>query len=445
MKRLFLFAIALCFTTSILAADFPSLSPMLEKTRPAIVNVQAQGTLPPLPDSDDDKNSSRRSKKPREFRSLGSGVVIDPNKGYIVSNAHVIGRASLITVTLYDGRRQKAKVIGTDPASDVAVIQIKPERLQGLPLGESKHLKVGDFVVAIGNPFGLNSYGNNQSATFGIVSALQRNSLNIEGVENFIQTDAAINPGNSGGALVNTKGELVGINTAILTPIGGNIGIGFAIPIDLVKDISQQLIKYGSVDRGLMGIFVQHLTPELAEAFGLPESTKGAVVTQVNKGSPADKAGLKAGDIIQKINNTEITDSAQVKTTIGLLRVGGKARISVIRNNKIMTLHSTVTSIKDHEQQIQEDNPFFFGLALSDFKQQSPLHNFVEGIQVDGAAENSAGWQAGLRPGDVIINANKTRVHNLKELAQASQHNKHQLLVHVIRGPGSLYFIIDAP
>ncbi len=229
MKRLLLLTLSLLVSSTVYASEFPSLSPMLEKTRPAIVNVQAQGTLPPAPPNPNDKQSKRRSMKPRPYNNLGSGVVIDPKKGYIVSNAHVIGHASIITVTLYDGRRQKAKVIGTDPASDIAVIQIKPERLQGLPLGNSQDLKVGDFVVAIGNPFGLNSYGNNQSATFGIVSALQRNSLNIEGVENFIQTDAAINPGNSGGALVNTKGELVGINTAIL---------------------SQQLIKYGSVDRG---------------------------------------------------------------------------------------------------------------------------------------------------------------------------------------------------
>ncbi len=438
-KLLFLYLfIPLCA----LANDFPSLSPMLEKTRPSIVNIQAQGTLPPQAPTINQKGKPRRL-KPRPFSNLGSGVVIDPKKGYIVSNAHVISRASLITVTLYDGRRLKAKVIGSDPASDVAVIQVKAPKLQGLPIGKSQDLKVGDFVVAIGNPFGLNSYGNNQSATFGIVSALQRNSLNIEGVENFIQTDAAINPGNSGGALVNTKGELVGINTAILTPIGGNIGIGFAIPIDLVSDISQQLIKYGSVDRGLMGIFVQHLTPELASAFGLPEETKGAVVTQVNKNSPAYHAGLKAGDIILKINNTIITDAAQVKTTIGLLRVGGKARISVIRDKKTIMLQSTVSSIKQHEQQIQAADPFLYGLALSDFKQQSPLHGMIEGVLIDGASENSAGWQAGLRPGDVIISANNVSIHNLNELKKQSYKNSHSLLVHIIRGPGSLFFIIN--
>ncbi len=193
-----------------------------------------------------------------------------------------------------------------------------------------------------------------------------------------------------------------------------------------------------------MGIFVQHLTPELATAFGLAESTKGAIVTQVNKDSPADKAGLKSGDIIQQINNTKITDSAQVKTTIGLLRVGGKARITVIRQNKLVVLQSTVSSIKQHEQQIQDANPFFYGLALSDFKQQSPLHGFIEGVQIDGAAENSAGWQAGLRPGDVIISANKSPVRNLKELSKASQQQRHELLVHVIRGPGSLFFIVNA-
>lgn len=438
LRSLFLFLI---ITTSTYAADFPSLSPMLEKARPAIVNIQAQGNLPPLSNNNDD-SPSKRPRKPRTFNSLGSGVVIDPAKGYIVSNAHVIRNASNITVTTFDGRRQQAKIIGTDPASDVAVIQIKPEKLHSITLGESTRLKVGDFVVAIGNPFGLNSYGNNQSATFGIVSALQRNSLNIEGVENFIQTDAAINPGNSGGALVNTKGELVGINTAILTPIGGNIGIGFAIPIDLVKDISQQLIKYGSVDRGLMGIFVQHLTPELAEAFKLPANSKGAIVTQVNKGSPADKAGLKPGDVIAEINKTPITDAAQVKTAIGLLRVGGKANIRVLRGSKSVLLSSSVSSIKDHEKTIQDMNPFLYGMALSDFKQQSPVHGLVEGVQIDGASENSAGWQAGVRPGDVIISVNGQKTHDLKTLHQVSNNEHKQLLVHVLRGPGALYFII---
>ena len=188
---------------------------------------------------------------------------------------------------------------------------------------------MGDFVVAIGNPFGLNSFGNSQSATFGIVSALKRSDLNIEGVENFIQTDAAINPGNSGGALVNAKGELIGINTAILSPYGGNVGIGFAIPINMAKDVAQQIIKFGSIHRGLMGIFVQHLTPELAQSMGYPEDFQGALVSQVNPNSPAELAGLKAGDIITQINDTKITQATQVKTTISFLRVGSTAKMMI--------------------------------------------------------------------------------------------------------------------
>lgn len=441
IRLIFLF-ILLGLGMSTYAADFPSLSPMLEKTRPAIVNVLAQGVIKPTLNPDDTPKK-RRSLKPRPFEHLGSGVVIDASKGYIVTNAHVIQNAKQVTITLFDGRREKAKIIGADLESDIAILQIKSRNIQALKPGQSSSLKVGDFVVAIGNPFGLNNFGNNQSATFGIVSALQRNTLNIEGVENFIQTDAAINPGNSGGALVNTKGELVGINTAILTPFGGNIGIGFAIPIDLVKDVSQQIIKYGSVDRGLMGIFVQQLTPELASAFSLASDTKGALVTQVNPKSPAARAGLQSGDVILQINNTPIQDAAQVKTTIALLRVGGKAYIKLMREGKVITLKSVVSSLKQHEEQIQKDNPFLFGLALIDFTQQSPLHGFVQGVQVVGASEASSAWQAGIRPGDVIIDVNHVRTANLKSLEAESKHAKHQLLLHILRGPGALYVLVS--
>jgi serine protease Do len=441
--RHLIFSLLVSFVATSYAADFPSLSPMLEKTRPAIVNILAQGTLAPRPLDPSNSKQKMRALKPKPFEHLGSGVVIDASKGYIVSNAHVIHNAKTITVTLFDGRHEKAKVIGADTESDIAVLQIKPRKIKALKPGNSSTLKVGDFVVAIGNPFGLNSFGNNQSATFGIVSALQRNTLNIEGVENFIQTDAAINPGNSGGALVNTKGELIGINTAILTPFGGNIGIGFAIPIDLVKDVVQQLIKYGSVDRGLMGIFVQQLTPELADAFSLPTQTKGALVTQVNAKSPAARAGLMPGDVILKINNTPIADAAQVKTTIALLRVGGNAHITLVRNGKKVELNTVVSSLKQHEEQVQKANPFLYGLALVDFSQQSPLHGFVKGVQVVGASEASNAWQAGIRPGDVIISANHSKTDSLQSLETESKKRTSQLLLHILRGPGALFVLVS--
>ncbi|QDP72794.1 Do family serine endopeptidase [Legionella israelensis] len=433
-------------------ALLPSLAPVLKNAIPAIVNVAVQGYLPDSASSamgndnedEDDKPNrpSQMPQKPRKFQSIGSGVIVDPQNGIIITNDHVIRNASLITITLQDGRRLKAKLIGGDSETDLAVLKIDAKNLKSLPIGDSDKLEVGDFVVAIGNPFGLNSFGNSQSATFGIISALKRSDLNIEGVENFIQTDAAINPGNSGGALVNNKGELIGINTAIISPYGGNVGIGFAIPINMAKDVAQQLLKYGSIHRGLMGIFVQHLTPELAQAMGYPSDFQGALVSQVNENSPAEMAGLKAGDIILQINDTKITQASQVKTTIGLLRAGSEVKLTVQRDGKQLTLNAVVTDIKKHEQKLQSNNPFLYGLALRNFEQDSPLHGNITGIQVVGASENSAGWRAGLRPGDIIVSANKKPTSNIKTLQQIAQQKKDQLLVQVLRGPGALYLLI---
>ncbi|WP_419421161.1 Do family serine endopeptidase [Legionella sp. D16C41] len=431
----------------------PSLAPVLKNAMPAIVNIAVQGIIQtPLPNPEEDENNNNKNSPPenqqlmpekaRKFQSIGSGVIIDPNNGVIITNDHVIRNANLITVTLNDGRRLKARLIGADSETDLAVLKIDAKNLKSLPIGDSDKAEVGDFVVAIGNPFGLNSFGNSQSATFGIISAMKRSDLNIEGIENFIQTDAAINPGNSGGALVNAKGELIGINTAIISPYGGNVGIGFAIPINMAKDVVMQLIKYGSIHRGLMGIFVQHLTPELAQAMGYNEDFQGALVSQVNEGSPAEKAGLKPGDIITQINNTKIMQATQVKTTISLLRVGSDAKITIQRDGKEMTLNAVVTDLKKHEQLLQANNPFLYGLALKNFEQDSPTHGNIIGVQVVGASESSAGWRAGLRPGDVIVSANKQATPDVKTLQTIAQQQKQRLLVQVLRGPGALFLLI---
>lgn len=436
------------------APTLPTLAPVLKNAMPAIVNVAVQGILPgnmaAEDDGDDDEPQEKQQNqpkppqqdKPKKFQSIGSGVIIDPAQGIIVTNDHVIRNATVITVTLNDGRRLKAKLVGGDAETDVAVLKIDAKNLKSLPIGDSDKIEVGDFVVAIGNPFGLNSFGNSQSATFGIVSAMKRSDLNIEGIENFIQTDAAINPGNSGGALVNVRGELIGINTAIISLYGGSVGIGFAIPINMARDVAQQIIKYGSVHRGLMGVFVQHLTPELAQALGYPEDFQGALVSQVNQNSPAEAAGLKAGDVIVQINDTKITQATQVKTTVSLLRVGSKVTIKLKRNGKDLTLNSYVTDIKQHEQKLQAQNPFLYGLALKDFEQDSPLHGHIVGVQVVGASENSAGWRAGLRPGDVIISANNQSAPNTKDLQTIAHQKQTQLLVQVLRGAGALYILI---
>lgn len=452
IKALLMFAMPLAYCAN--EPVMPSLAPVLKNIMPAIVNVAVQGYLPNttaggnagleqgLPNNKPIPPKNALPAPGRKFESIGSGVVMDPEHGIIITNDHVIRNASLITITLQDGRRLKARLIGSDSETDLAVLKIDAKNLKSLVIGDSDKLEVGDFVVAIGNPFGLNSFGNSQSATFGIVSALKRSDLNIEGVENFIQTDAAINPGNSGGALVNAKGELIGINTAILSPYGGNVGIGFAIPVNMVKDVAQQIIKFGSIHRGLMGIFVQPLTPELAHSMGYPEDLQGALVSQVNQDSPAEAAGLKSGDIIVQIDDTKITQATQVKTTISLLRVGSTAQIKVQRDNKLLTLNAIVTDIKKHEQQLQSNNPFLYGLALRAFEQESPPHGNVTGVQVVGASESSAGWRAGLRPGDIIISANKTPVKDVKSLQTIAQEKKQELLVQVLRGPGAIYLLI---
>lgn len=449
LKKFFSIGLALFFSATVFAADtekLETLAPILKNAMPAVVNVAVQGYILPSPGNgtEDEAGSEKpqHPEKPKKFQSIGSGVIIDPDNGIIITNDHVIRNASLITVTLNDGRRLKAKLIGGDSETDLAVLKIDALNLKSLPIGDSDKAEVGDFVVAIGNPFGLNSFGNSQTATFGIISATKRSDLNIEGVENFIQTDAAINPGNSGGALINTRGELIGINTAIISMYGGNVGIGFAIPINMAKEVTEQLLKFGSIHRGLMGIFVQHLTPELAQALGYSGDFQGALIAQVNPGSPAEKAGLKPGDIITKINDTTISQATQIKATIGLLRVGSQVKISLQRDKKPMTVTALVTDLKKHEQELQANNPFLYGLALKNLEEDSPMHGHIRGVQVLGAAEASAGWRAGLRPGDVIISANKQATPTVRDLQAIAQHQKSQLLVQVLRGPGALYLLI---
>jgi serine protease Do len=451
MKRfpsIFLAAFTLILPIVHATPGLPTLAPVLKTTMPAIVNVAVQGIMPgTLRGGQDEEGVQDRQPKetpqpPRKFQSIGSGVIIDPKAGIIITNDHVVRNATLVTVTLNDGRRLKAKIIGGDSETDIAVLKIEANNLKSLAIGDSDKIEVGDFVVAIGNPFGLNSFGNSQSATFGIISAMKRSDLNIEGIENFIQTDAAINPGNSGGALVNANGELIGINTAIISLYGGSVGIGFAIPINMAKDVAQQIIKFGSVHRGLMGVFVQPLTPELAQAMGHPESFQGALIAQVNAGSPAETAGLKAGDVIMQINDTKITQAAQVKTTISLLRVGSDAKITINRDGKTMDINAIVSDVKLNEQKLQSQNPFLYGLGLKNFEQDSPQHGHVVGIQVVGASENSAGWRAGIRPGDIIISANRQPTTSTKALQQIALQKKKELLVQVLRGSGALYILI---
>jgi len=317
----------------------------------------------------------------------------------------------------------------------VAVIRIPAEHLTALPLADTESLRVGDFAVAIGNPFGLG-----QTVTSGIVSALGRTGLGIEGYEDFIQTDASINPGNSGGALVNLRGELIGINTAILAPGGGNVGIGFAIPIHMARKVMQQLLDYGEVKRGRLGVTAQDLTPDLARAFGL-QQTRGTVIAQVEKGSAADRAGLQVGDIILAIDGKPVRNSADVRNRVGLLRVGSSVAIRLLRNGKEQTIEATIEAPKLEEIAGKPLNPRLAGARFSSLHEGMPGWGKAEGVMTTAVEPGSPAWNAGLREGDLIVSANRQPVKSLDDFRQAVAGSA-QLLLNIQRGNGALFILI---
>jgi Do/DeqQ family serine protease len=400
----------------------PSLSPMIKKVSPAIVNIATRGTIhekgPQNPLLDDPffrrffdvpPDSGPRD---RPFQSAGSGVIFDAKSGYIVTNAHVVENASEITVTLQDGRDLKADVVGSDEPSDVAVLKVKSDGLIQIALGDSSHVEVGDFVVAIGNPFGLA-----HTVTSGIISGLSRSGINPDGYEDFIQTDASINPGNSGGALVNLRGELIGINTAILSRSGGNIGIGFAIPVNMAHSVMDQLIKFGSVKRGLLGDSMYTVTPDIAQSLGLP-SAQGALVSQVIDGSPAQKAGIRTGDVITSVNNQPVKSNGELRNAIGLLRVGDKVEIGLLRDGKPIRLTATIadTTAATAAQSgpPQSIHKAFEGATLADAPDEG-------GALIKNVEPGSAAAQSGLRNNDVIVGANRGKVTNLQQLRERAK------------------------
>ncbi|MGB6977366.1 MAG: Do family serine endopeptidase [Gammaproteobacteria bacterium] len=413
-----------------------NLAQIMKKVMPAVVNISVVGLVPKNYLSQLPRNAYPPNNGAPHFQDVGSGVIVDPNKGYIVTNTHVLRDAQTITVTLSDGRRLRGRSIGSDNASDVAVIQVNAKNLASIPFGDSDKLQVGDFVAAVGNPFGLQ-----QTVTSGVISALNRSDLGIEGYENFIQTDAPINPGNSGGALVNMNGELVGINTAILAPSGANIGIGFAIPSNMVKSVVDQLIRYGKVERGVLGVIVQNLTPDLADAFNI-HGTQGALITQVLPNSPAAQAGLKPGDIVEKIDTTLINNSEQLRNKVGLTRIGTPLSLEVIRDGKKLNLKSVVAPSKSLEQKKSPES-FISGVRLRDYDQMNLSGQEIKGVQVLDVDYTSSAWFGGLQLGDVILTANNQEVSTISQLAAASQSNKARLLLRVKRGNGIIFLVID--
>lgn len=422
----------------------PSLAPMLKHATPAVVNIATSGTVNiqsnPLLNDPFFRHFFEQPSRPRQRKtqSLGSGVIVDAKAGYIITNNHVIDKADEIKVTLSTGETYSAKLIGTDPDTDVAIIQIKAKNLTAIPLANSEALQVGDFAIAIGNPFGLG-----QTVTSGIISAIERSGLGIEGYENFIQTDASINPGNSGGALVNLRGELIGINTAIFSKSGGSQGIGFAIPTNMANDIMQQLIKYGEVRRGRLGAQAQDLTPKLAEAFNIP-FRRGAVVSHVEKDSPADRAGLKSGDIITEINSKTVRNADTLRNYMGLLRIGQGVEMKVLRENKVLMLSAKVAEQDSPKESIsgKKLHPHLNGTELQNIQPNSKLYGRIEGVIVTAVEPGSPAAHTGLRRGDIITSANRKNIKNISEFQAAIASNK-TLLVNIRRGNSSLFLFLQ--
>src|SRR6266478_2124517 len=417
--------------TPVTDSPVPSLAPMVKRITPSVVNIATRGTIKEKPGQRNplmDDPFFRRffdtppDSKPRErqFQSAGSGVIVDAKNGYIITNHHVVENASEITITLLDNRSFTAKVVGSDEGADIAVLQAKQPNLIAMPLGDSAHLEVGDFVVAIGNPFGLQ-----HTVTAGIVSALGRSGINPEGYEDFIQTDDSINPGNSGGALVNLRGELVGINSAILSRSGGNIGIGFAIPVNMAKGVMDQLIKYGQVKRGVLGVNIYNVTPDIAKEFGLTESS-GALVAGVAPGSAADHAGVKTGDIITSINGVSMKDAGELRNTIGMLRVGDKVEIGLLRDGKARKVNALISERSELETANAVDiSKGLEGAELADAPDG--------GVVVKAVQEGSPAAQNGLRANDLIVGVGRTLVANTKAFKEAAK-SANVLVLNVRRG-----------
>lgn len=396
----------------------PTLAPMVERVLPSVVSIAVTGTsltdttplladpffrqffenLGPLPPAE------------QPFQAAGSGVIVDAAKGLLLTNAHVVADAAQITVRLMDGTETDAKVVGVDPETDIAALRIAPEGLVEIAVGQSSSLRIGDYVVAIGNPFGLE-----QTVTLGIVSALGRRGLGIERYENFIQTDASINPGNSGGALVNLAGELVGINTAILTPSQGSAGIGFAIPVEMAMAIAEQLVRDGQVRRGQLGVIIQDVTPDMARALDLDDAD-GALVAHVMPGGAAMAAGLQPRDVIVALDGVAITDAAALRYQIGLRSPDQSIALDIIRDGERISLQAVLAAAAKTMQQQRMGTPEVEQLQRL---QGLSLTEDQRGIMVTGVSPASDAARAGVMTGDRIIAVGNTPVSRIDQFRDA--------------------------
>ena len=397
-------------------------APVLAEATPAVVSIQVE--------------QRGRANPWISPGSAGSGVIVDARKGHVVTNHHVIARAEKITVTLKDRRSFEAELIGSDPATDVALLEIEPDDLQALPLGDSDELAVGDLVVAIGNPFGFG-----QTATSGIVSALGRSGFTREGYEDFIQTDAAINRGNSGGALVDLNGQLVGINSLIVSPSGVSAGLGFAVPANIVRTVTEQLVEHGEVRRGQLGVRIGDVPPANVELLGL-ESDQGAVVGEVVEDSAAEAAGIEPGDVIVMLNDEEVVDADDLRNRVGLASAGDEVELVVMRNGKAKTIEATLGSFADAPTTRPAVVAGLTGASLRDLSRQHRLFGRLEGVEVVAVENNTRAWRLGLRPDDVIVAVNRRPVASLSDFEQrVADGGSFSMLVQ--RNLRRLFFIVD--
>ncbi|WP_222102586.1 Do family serine endopeptidase [Gilliamella apicola] len=412
----------------------PSLAPMLETVLPSVVSIKVEGTTQMKNNMPEEfrRFFGYPDNQSRQFSGLGSGVIIDAEKGYIVTNNHVIDNADKITVELNDGREYQAKLIGKDPQSDIALLKIDDaKKLTAIKLADSDKIRVGDYVVAIGNPFGIG-----QTVTSGIISALARSGLSMNGFENFIQTDASINQGNSGGALVNLNGELVGINTAIIAPSGGNVGIGFAIPSNMVNNLTSQLIEYGEVKRGVLGIKGNELTSDIAKAFDL-EVQKGAFVSEVMDDSAAKDAGIKSGDVIISMDGKPVDSFAELRAKIATTGAGRTVKLGLIRDGKEISVEVKLKNGNETNTEAKSLHPALDGATLinGDVKGQ-------KGVLIESIAKNSPASRLSLQEGDLITGVNKTRVESISDLRKIIDSNPSAIALNIVRGDSRLYLIL---
>jgi Do/DeqQ family serine protease len=421
----------------------PTLAPLLNRVTPAVVNISVLSEAPmednPLFRDPFFRRFFDLPEEPpaRPRMSAGSGVIVNAEKGYVITNHHVVENGKEILVTLKDRRQFAAELVGADAGTDIALLKIEAEDLIALPFGDSDALQVGDFVIAIGNPFGLG-----QTVTSGIVSALGRTGLSPEGYEDFIQTDAPINPGNSGGALISLTGELIGVNSAIIAPAGGNVGIGFAVPTQLVEPVMKQLIAYGEVRRGRLGIVIQDLTPDIAKAMGLPQQ-RGAVVTQVEDGSPAESAGIRAGDVVVELNQRPVEGSSDLRNRVGLIPPGETVALTLIRDGQRVTLRARVGKVEEAAAVPAEMPAKLEGARFRELDVATKRGRSIMGVLVESVAPGSPAWRRGLRQGDIIVAVNRRIVSDLNELSKALKEAGRVIALNIIRGDAALFILIQ--